>query len=96
MDALQQRIEVESGLTGNEHFAVDDASLGKVRLHRGDHLGEVAREWTFVATAELDLVAVAEHDAAEAVPLRLVEPAVALRQLVGRLREHRRDGRHDG
>ena len=43
--------------------------------HRGHDLGEVAGHRALVAAAELDLVAVAEHDAAEAVPLRLVEEA---------------------
>ena len=44
----------------------------------GEQLGEVAGQRPLVAAAQLDLVAVAEHDAAEAVPLRLVQPSVAV------------------
>ena len=59
-------------------------------------LGEVARQRLLVAAPELDVVAVAEHDAAEAVPLRLVR---ASRRRSGssrvELRQHRRDGRRD-
>ena len=58
---------------GDDDLAVDDALLGQVRLDRLDDLGEVAGQRPLVAAAELDLVAVAEDDAAEAVPLGLVE-----------------------
>ena len=45
---------------------------GRCALSCGHELGEVPRERALVAAAQLDLVAVAEDDAAEAVPLRLV------------------------
>ena len=77
MDALLQRVEVEAVRAGHHQLGVDDASLGQARLQRRDQLREVAGERAFVAAAQHDLVAVAEHDAAEAVPLRFVQPAVA-------------------
>ena len=60
-----------------------------------EDLGEVPVERALVAAAELDLVAVAEHDAAEPVPLRLVGPSAARRELAGQLRQHRRDRGRD-
>ena len=60
---------------GDDDLAVEDAALGQLGLHRLDELGEVAGHRPLVAAAELDLVAVAEDDAAEAVPLRLVRGA---------------------
>ena len=71
---------------------------GNAVAQRLDQLGEVAGQRPVVAAAELDLVAVAEHDAAEAVPLRLVEHGPTVGNLVDavhRLRQHRLHGRHD-
>ena len=89
MDALLQRVEVEAGRAGDHELGVDHAPLGQGGAERVDQLGEVARQRALVAAAQLHLVAVAEHDAAEAVPLRLVEPAVAFGEGVGGLGEHR-------
>ena len=74
-----RRVEVEPVpvAVGHDDLAVDDAPLGeRVEQHR-DQLREVAVERALVAAGQLDLVAVAEHDAAEAVPLRLVQQAVS-------------------
>ena len=55
----------------HEHLAVEHAPVGQLLAHRLDHLGEVAGQRLGVAAGQLDLVAVLEHQAAEAVPLRL-------------------------
>ena len=55
-----------------------------------DDLGEIAPERLARLGLQLDLVAVAEGEAAEAVPLGLVLPAVALGQLGGEQGFHRR------
>jgi hypothetical protein len=94
VDALQQRLEVEADLAGDDDLAVDDAPGRQVGAHGLDDLREVARQRPLVAAAELDLVAVLEDDAAEAVPLRLVE-VVPVGDVGDRLGEHRLDGRHD-
>ena len=60
---------------------------------RVEELGEVAGERALVAAGQLDVVAVAEHDAAEAVPLRLEQPAVAVGDGPGQLGEHRLERR---
>ena len=50
-----------------------------------DHLGEVAGQRPVVAAAQLDLVAVAEHQAAEPVPLGLEQQPAGPRHLVDAL-----------
>ena len=62
---------------------------GSLALQRLDHLGEVAGQRLLVAAGQLHLVAVAEDDAAEAVPLGLVEQTSPLGDLLDRLGEHR-------
>ena len=79
MDAQRQQVEVETALGRDHDLAVDHATLGQVGAQRLDELGEVARERLLVAAADLDVVAVAEDDGAEAVPLRLVEEVARLR-----------------
>ena len=72
----------------DDDLAVDHAPLGELRPHGVEQLGEVPGEGPLVAAAELDLVAVAEDDAAEAVPLRLVDEALLDGQLPGELGQH--------
>ena len=73
VDALQQGLEVQPVAAGDDDLAVDHAAVRQVGPQRLDDLGEVAGQRLLAAAGQLDLVAVAEHDAAEAVPLRLVE-----------------------
>src|SRR5690606_36169121 len=77
-------------------LAVHDAALRQGRHQVLDQLGEVPGERAVVAGAELELVAVAEDDAAEAVPLRLVAEADVPGHRVDRLGEHRLAGRAEG
>ena len=58
-------------------------------------LGKVAIERPQVAALDVHLGAAAKDDRAEAVPLRLVQEAVAGGKLVGELREHRLDRRRE-
>ena len=69
-------LEVQPVAARDDDLAVDDALLRQVRLDRRDDLGEVPGQRALVAAAQLDLVAVPEDDAAEAVPLGLVVDAV--------------------
>ena len=94
VDALLERPEVQPAVTGDHDLAVDDRARREVAPDGLDHLGEVAGHRPLLAAADLHLVAVAEHDRAEPVPLGLVE-------LPGRDRghrpgQHRRDRGHDG
>ena len=74
VDALREQVEVEPVVGRDHDLAVDDRTVGQRGAQRLDELREVAGQRLLVAAAELDVVAVAEHDAAEAVPLRLVAP----------------------
>jgi hypothetical protein len=65
-------------------------------LERVDDLRKVPRERAIVSTAEVHVVTVAEREAAEPVPLRLIEVAVPLRKRRGEAREHRLDRRENG
>ena len=94
MNSLLERVEVEAVAPDDDDLPVDDAALGQVGRHGGNDLWEVSSHRPLVAAAELDLVAVAEHDRAEAVPLGLDEPDVRDRR--HGLGEHRRDGWHHG
>ena len=74
MLAQLQRVEVEAALVvAIDELAVEHDLIGQLREQRLAQLGEVAQQRLLVAALEIEVVAVAEHDAAEAVPLRLVE-----------------------
>ena len=75
MDAQEQRLEVESAGADDHDLAVDDTALGQRAGQRREQLGEISVHRLFVTTLQQDLVAVAEHEGSEAVPLRLELPA---------------------
>src|SRR5215472_16185403 len=96
MDALEQIVERELSLDGDDQLAVQDEARrlnGPEVIH---HLREVARQRLAGLRLQQDLVAVAEGDAAEAVPFRLVEPLASHRQLGHEFGFHRREGRPEG
>ena len=70
----------QPAVAGDDDLAVEDAALGQGGPQRVGQLREVAVERLEVARLGEDLVAVAEHEGAEAVPLGLVQPAVAVGQ----------------
>jgi hypothetical protein len=78
VDALGQQLEVQvgravAGRPGDDDLAVDHAAF-RERLADGGHdVREVAVHGLGVARVDPHLVAVAVHDRAEAVPLRLVD-----------------------
>ena len=84
VDAQQQRLEVEAAVARDDDLAVEHAALGQRGAERVGQLGEVAVQRLEVARLRVDLVAVAEDERPEAVPLRLEQPAVVGRQAVGR------------
>ena len=99
---------IRSWSTSNSSFGPTATNSSPSSTHRSgscsriavDDLGEVAGERLGVARGQLHLVAVAEDDAAEAVPLRLEgQPAVELRGVgdpLDGLGQHRPHGRHHG
>ena len=78
MDALAERVEVLAALIVEEHdLAVQDvATFGKRKF------GEVPAHRLPAARLQIDVRAVDEGDGPEAVPLGLVHPALAGRQLL--------------
>ena len=93
MDAQEQALEVEPIRPADDHFAVEHASRRQVRAKRRRELREVAVERLEVAALRVDLISVPEDDRPKAVPLGLEEPALAGRERVGELGEHRFEGR---
>src|SRR5204862_3899598 len=88
MQSHLQGIELETFVADDDDLAVEDAALWQLRLQRWNKLREVAIERSLVATLDVDLVAIAEEERAEAVPLRLEDPAFAGRQLADSLGQH--------
>jgi hypothetical protein len=92
MNALKQRVERKRAITRDHDLAVEDERLCLELADRVDQFGIVAGERLPRFRLQLDLVAVAKCQAAKAVPLRLVLPLLAGRDVVDRQRFHRRQG----
>src|SRR4051812_249969 len=65
------------------------------RAHRCNHIREIARERFARFRLQLDMITIAECNAAEAIPLRLISPLVARGNCVDLLRLHWRERRTD-
>ena len=78
VDALGQRLPVQpdaaTDLARHDDLAVEHAARRQLVAQRVEQFREVPAEFLAVARLQDDLVAVAEHQRAEAVPLRLVGP----------------------
>ena len=77
MDALQQRVEGERAVVRHDDLAIEHEFLRLQRASGVDQFGKIARQRLAGFRLQLDLVAVAEDEAAKAVPFRLVLPIVA-------------------
>ena len=55
-----QRLEIQPVVGGDDDPAIDHATLGQLGRDRRDQFGEVAGHRPLVATAQLDLIEVAE------------------------------------
>ena len=95
VDPLLQGVEAELVVDAHDDLAVDHRPSRQSGFERLDQLGEVASQGLLVAAAEHHFVAVAEDDAAEAVPLRL-EGQVAVGNAVNSPGQHRLHRRHHG
>lgn len=95
VDSLLERVEVESTRRDQDQLAVDNTAAGQRLPERADDLGEVPLQGSLVPAAQGDLVTVPEDNAAEPVPLGLVQQPDTFRDFVGGLGEHRLHGWHD-
>ena len=91
VQAHLHRVEVEDAVARDHDLAVE-RGVGREQLAERAQLREVAQQRAPVARPERELAAVVLEHAAEAVPLRLVLPAVALGELADELGLHRREG----
>src|SRR5580698_9847425 len=90
MNPLQKRVEGEIAVKGNDDFTIENETRGADGAKCGDEFGKIAREELTTFRFEVDAVAIAKRDAAEAVPLRFVMPVRARRQLGSGIGFHRR------
>src|SRR5476649_1103253 len=95
MLAQLERIEIEPAFTGDDELTVEHTPFGQLRAQRSAQLGEVPQQRLRVPALEVEVVAVAEHDAAEAVPLRLEDDVARRRQIARELGQHRLERRSD-
>ena len=79
---MKSQLEGFERLTRNDEFAVYDKAFSLQSGEAGDHLREEAVERPLVLGLEIDLVAVAECQAAEAVIFRLIKPLSVRRQAI--------------
>jgi hypothetical protein len=92
MQPQLQRVEVEPAFAGDHDLAVE-YRVGRQRAaQRRFELGEVTRERFEIAALDVELVACAEHQGAEAVPLGLVRELALRGQRLEVPRQHGLDG----
>ena len=88
MQASLHRVEVEDAVSLDDDLSVERRALRQELLER-PKLGEVAQERSRISRPEPELTGRVLEDPSEAVPLRLVLPAVGLGQLANELCLHR-------
>src|SRR5436305_7920744 len=93
MDSLEQRIKIQTVFCGNDNLAIEDKLAIQQPLQSLHQFRKVAGQRLPSLGLQDDLVVVTEGKAAEAVPLRLIEPSCLARNLCNRLGFGRRIGR---
>ncbi len=91
VQTILHRVELELAVELDDDLAIER----RVRRHEIAELaklGEVAQQRPLVPTPERELAAVVLQHSAEAVPLRLVLPALSFGKLLDEQRFHRREG----
>src|SRR5438552_2750796 len=91
MNTLQQIVEGEPLLHWDSDLSVQNKSLDLQFLKSFGQFGEIASEWLSGLGLQLHRRAVAEDETAEAVPLRLILPALTVGNLVHQQCLHRRE-----
>ena len=74
MNPQLQGLEVETARAGDDDFAVEDASIRQLRAQRVEQFGKVSIQGFLVAALQQDLLAVAKHQRAKAIPLGFEDP----------------------
>src|SRR5512142_2960785 len=90
MNAHQQVVEFNVAVPQNDDLAIKDELLLRQCGHGSHNLGKVSAQWLPCFGLQRDFAAVAKHETAKAVPLGLVLPSLAARDLIDELRFHGR------
>ena len=88
-----QGVEVQAARRRDDDLAVEDTAGRQLRVEDVVQLGKVAVERPQVAALNVDVVRAAKDQRAKAIPLRLEQKSVALRNFAHRFRQHRLDRR---
>src|SRR5437870_645040 len=91
MNAHQQIVERNAAAGRNDDLAIDDEAIRLQIEQRFDKLREISRHRLTRLRLKLYVFAVTKCQASEAIPLRLVLPFIAARDLVDDLRFHRKE-----
>src|SRR5205823_6238549 len=90
MNALQERVKIQASAAADDNFSVQYKFVRGQNTQRGSDFREITRERLASLGLQDDLIALAESQAAEAVPLGLIKPARFARQFFYRLGFSRR------
>src|SRR5260370_6300242 len=74
MEPKLERVEVEAVVPNDHNLSVEDAARRQGRTYRLQQLRKVTLERLFVTTLDQDLIALAKHQRAKAIPLRFEDP----------------------
>lgn len=85
---MQQGFELQTVFPGDHDLAVHHGLVRQLTAKGIDEFGEIARQGTFVAATELELITVTKNYAAKAVPLRFVEIVGAGGELPSQFGQH--------
>src|SRR5688572_9996646 len=95
MNPQLERIEIQPLVLDDDNFAVKNTLIGQGQSYRIKQLGEIAVERSLVTALQINVIAIAKHNRAKAIPLRLDDPAVPWRENSNTLRQHRLNRRVD-
>ena len=82
MQALLQGVEIQPAGTGDDYFAIDDATLGQRLRKRPLEFREVTVQRLEIAALDVNLVTVSKDDGAKAVPFGFEDKALLSRKLI--------------
>src|SRR2546423_5370545 len=88
MNSLQQIVEGKSSRHRHGDFPIEHKAGGLEREEGGGQFRKITRQWLAGLGLKFDAGSVAKGQTAEAVPFRLVLPAVAVRDFVHQQRVH--------
>src|ERR1700677_685505 len=89
MQAQLQGIKIKPIIFDDDHLSIEHTTCGQRSPQWFQQLRKVPIEWFFVAALDENLISVAKHQRAKAIPLGLENPIALGGQFVNSFREHR-------